>query len=356
MSEPFRLSVDIKLREKSIIALILVLIIPNTFYWAGLTNDSGYFTDSFWNVNSYLGQSTATLYAGMSYLALISALLIRNRPQVRSLMIVLSVVFQLMSLNQFIIRMLVLVEAEFVPTLRTVFVYSDGFFPLQLFGTLALVPLTYLLRQNMAWLKSEVRKFTANLRKSGRTFKTVCAYLSIVLLVIFVIFGFYTNIKALIDFNGNFYPRGFYPEIPLALIAYVMDVIWTTILIGIVLVYAFNHFDFISNTVKELNTVLRDFRLSSYVTRQISGFLYWLYYVVVVGAFALIGPFQTFVEFEQTRQELGAGFQPQLILILVAGPLLTLVLGYFVILILRLVFELLIALVHIAQNTANARR
>jgi amino acid transporter len=208
----------------------------------------------------------------------------------------------------------------------------------------------------MSWLRSEIGKFATNFKNSVRSFKAMCAYVAVMLLGIFVVFSFYTNIKALIEFNGNFSPRGFYPEIALAFVAYFLDVILTTAFLGIVLVYIFNHFDLISNAVKELNSVLRDFRLSTYVTRQISGFLYWLYYVVVVGVFALIAPFQTFIEFEQTRQGLDSGFQPQLLLILAGGPLLTLVVGYFVILILRLVFELLIALVHIAQNTAGARR
>ena len=356
MSESFRLSVDIKLREKSIIALIILLLLPNTFYWAGFTYGSGNFTDAFDNVITYLTQSTELIYAGMSYLTLFAALILRNRPHVRSLMIILGAVFQFMSLIQFIIRMLVNNEFDFLPALRAVFIYSDNYFPFQLLSTLTLVPLTYLLRQNTSWLRSEIGKFAANFKNSGRSFKTICAYLAVILLVIFVVFSFYTNIKALINFNGTFFPRGFYPEIALAFVVYILDVILTTAFLGIVLVYIFNHFDLISDAVKELNSVLRDFRLSTYVTRQISGFLYWLYYVLVVGVFALIGPFQTFVEFEQTRQGLDSGFQPQLLLILAGGPLLTLVVGYFVILILRLVFELLIALVHIAQNTASARR
>ena len=356
MSESFRLSVDIKLREKSVVALIILLLLPNTFYWAGFSYGSGDFTGAFDNVIAYPTQSTELIYAGMSYLALFAAFIVRNRPHVRSLMIVLGAVFQLMSLNQFIIRMLVDVEFKFLSALRAVFIYSENYFPFQLFSTLALVPLIYLLRQNMSWLRSEIGKFATNFKNSVRSFKAMCAYVAVMLLGIFVVFSFYTNIKALIEFNGNFSPRGFYPEIALAFVAYFLDVILTTAFLGIVLVYIFNHFDLISNAVKELNSVLRDFRLSTYVTRQISGFLYWLYYVVVVGVFALIAPFQTFIEFEQTRQGLDSGFQPQLLLILAGGPLLTLVVGYFVILILRLVFELLIALVHIAQNTAGARR
>lgn len=356
MSESFSLSVDIKLREKSIIALIILLVVPNTFYWAGFSYDSGYLPDAFSNVITYLTQSTELIYAGLSYLALFTALILKNRPQMRSLMLVLGTLFQVMSLVQFILRLLVDAKYDFLKVLKSVFLYSDGFFPFQLLSTIALVPLIYLFKQNFSWLKREVNSFTLNLKQSDHKLKTVSAYSASALLAVLVIFSFYTNTKALIDFNGNFFPRGFYPEILLAAVAYLLDVFFTTTFIGIVIIYFFNHFDQIVKIVKDLNSVLRDFNLSSYVTRQISGFLYWLYYVLVVGIFALIGPFQTFVEFEQTRQGLGSGFQPQLLIILFGGPLVTLIAGYFVILILRLVFELLIALVHIAQNTAAARR
>jgi len=263
MSESFRLSVDIKLREKSVVALIILLLLPNTFYWAGFSYGSGDFTGAFDNVIAYLTQSTELIYAGMSYLALFAAFIVRNRPHVRSLMIVLGAVFQLMSLNQFIIRMLVDVEFKFLSALRAVFIYSENYFPFQLFSTLALVPLIYLLRQNMSWLRSEIGKFATNFKNSVRSFKAMCAYVAVILLGIFVVFSFYTNIKALIEFNGNFSPRGFYPEIALAFVAYFLDVILTTAFLGIVLVYIFNHFDLISNAVKELNSVLRDFRLSN---------------------------------------------------------------------------------------------
>ena len=93
MSESFRLSVDIKLREKSVVALIILLLLPNTFYWAGFSYGSGDFTGAFDNVIAYLTQSTELIYAGMSYLALFAAFIVRNRPHVRSLMIVLGAVF-----------------------------------------------------------------------------------------------------------------------------------------------------------------------------------------------------------------------------------------------------------------------
>ncbi|MFM2126913.1 MAG: hypothetical protein RL287_391, partial [Actinomycetota bacterium] len=105
--------------------------------------------------------------------------------------------------------------------------------------------------------------------------------------------------------------------------------------------------------IKELNQTLRDFRLSHYVTRLISGYLYWIYFIVIVAILAIATPIQTFVAYESARLSADSGFQPQLLAILLVGPIIGVVIGYLVIVTLRLVFELLIALVHIAQNTRN---
>ncbi len=356
MSESIRLSLDIKLREKSIIAAIIALIIPTTFYWSGLGYDSSAF--SFYAINdafAYSAQSVTTVYATTSYLALLTAFLIRRKPEIRSFMIVLGGILQLMYLTQFVLAIVQIKEYSFPKMLQIVFVYTDGFFPLQLMATLALVPLLYLVRQNISWVMSEGMKFLHNLKESGRNIKSKFAYAASFLFVLFVLVSIYSNVRAFLDLNKAFV-RGFHPELLLAALGLVIDVVLVAALISVISLYLFNNFDRVIHEIRELNSVLRDFKLSNYVTRQISGYLYWFYYIVIVGTLAIVGPVQTFTIFEDSRQNLGSGFQPELVLILIAGPLITLVVGYLTILILRLVFELIIALVHIAQNTANSRK
>lgn len=356
MSETLRFSVSIKLPEKAILALILTLIVPSTFYWAGYVYSSDVFTIYALNdAVSYLTQSATLVYAASSYLATLTAMLVKNRPAIKSLMIVLATILQFLSLTQFTLSVLNSMQNGFFDTLKIVFIYTEGYFPFQLLTTLALIPLIFLFRENYNWLRAEISKFVSNLKLSGTNLKTLFAYSASTILAIVTIYGIYSNSKAIMDYSARF-SRGFHPEIVLAFIAYFFDLIFTVSLISILLVYLFNHFDYINKEIRDLNSVLRDFKLSNYVTRQISGYLYWFYYVIVVGFFAIIGPFQTFVEFEQTRRYLESGFQPQLILVLVGIPLLTVFIAYFVILILRLIFELLIALIHIAQNTVSLRR
>lgn len=355
MSESIRLSLDIKLRERSIIAAIILLILPATFYWSGL--DYGSSALDLYAINdafAYSAQSVTMVYATTSYLALLTAFLVRKRSEIRSFMIVLGGILQLMYITQFVLAIVQVKDYSFIKMLQIVFVYTDGFFPLQLMATLALVPLLYLVRQNINWVIAEAVKFVGNLKESGKSTKSKFAYAASILLVLFVLISLYSNIRAFLDLNKTFV-RGFHPELLLAALGYVVDLVLVVALISIISLYIFNNFDRASNQIRELNSVLRDFKLSTYVTRQISGYLYWFYYIVIVGIFAIVGPVQTFTVFEDSRQSLDSGFHPELGLILIAGPLITLVIAYLTILILRLIFELIIALVHIAQNTANSR-
>jgi hypothetical protein len=47
------------------------------------------------------------------------------------------------------------------------------------------------------------------------------------------------------------------------------------------------------------------------------------------------------------------GFKPQLALVVLGTPALTVLIGYLAVLLIRIVFELAVALVHIAENSRN---
>ncbi|MEY2822482.1 MAG: hypothetical protein RLZZ485_118, partial [Actinomycetota bacterium] len=149
------------------------------------------------------------------------------------------------------------------------------------------------------------------------------------------------------------YPSGFQINLVIVLVVLFFESILSTLLVATVFMGAINTYQSWAGEIKELNQTLRDFRLSHYVTRLISGYLYWIYFIVIVGILAIATPIQTFVAYESARLSADSGFQPQLLAILLVGPIIGVVIGYLVIVTLRLVFELLIALVHIAQNTRN---
>ena len=75
--------------------------------------------------------------------------------------------------------------------------------------------------------------------------------------------------------------------------------------------------------------------------------------MAIVIALALVAPMQTVLIFNETRDNLGEGFHFELILILIVIPAICVVIGYLIVLLIRILFEVLIATIHIAQNTTS---
>jgi hypothetical protein len=84
---------------------------------------------------------------------------------------------------------------------------------------------------------------------------------------------------------------------------------------------------------------LKDFKLNEYLTRKVAGYLYTFYFVVIVGIFAAttFGLNQDYSVYP---------------MVAVAG----LLIGFLALLALRLIFELAVAIVHIAENSKSGSR
>jgi hypothetical protein len=92
---------------------------------------------------------------------------------------------------------------------------------------------------------------------------------------------------------------------------------------------------------------LKDFKLSEYLTRKVAAYLYTFYFVVIVGLVAVGTPI-----FAATTYGLNQDYSVYPMAI-AAG----LLIGFLAVLALRLIFELAVAVVHIAENTkSNSRR
>jgi hypothetical protein len=92
---------------------------------------------------------------------------------------------------------------------------------------------------------------------------------------------------------------------------------------------------------------LKDFKLSEYLTRKVAAYLYTFYFVVIVGLISVGTPI-----FAATTYGLNQDYSVYPMAI-AAG----LLIGFLAVLALRLIFELAVAVVHIAENTkSNSRR
>ena len=91
---------------------------------------------------------------------------------------------------------------------------------------------------------------------------------------------------------------------------------------------------------------MKDFKLSEYLTRKVASYLYTFYFVFIVGLAAAGIPLYASTTYGINQDY--AAFP----MVALAGVIVT----FLVILAIRLVFELAVAVVHIAENTKTTLR
>jgi hypothetical protein len=100
----------------------------------------------------------------------------------------------------------------------------------------------------------------------------------------------------------------------------------------------------------KLASSLKDFRLSRYITRMITGYTYTYLFMIVVLIATIATPIATFAFFGNLY---GTQFGWQLVFMVPGFGLIGAAIALSVILVMRLLFETSVALIHIAQNTSK---
>jgi hypothetical protein len=99
----------------------------------------------------------------------------------------------------------------------------------------------------------------------------------------------------------------------------------------------------------DIQTVLghmKDFRLSEYLTRKVASYLYTFYFVFIIGLAAIGIPLYASTTYGMNQDY--AAFP----MVALAGVIIT----FLALLAIRLVFELAVAVIHIAENTKGGIR
>jgi hypothetical protein len=91
---------------------------------------------------------------------------------------------------------------------------------------------------------------------------------------------------------------------------------------------------------------LKDFKLSEYLTRKVASYLYTFYFVLIVGLVAVGTPI-----YAATTYGINQDYS-----IFPMAAVAGLLIGFLALLALRLIFELAVAVVHIAENTKSGSR
>lgn len=128
-----------------------------------------------------------------------------------------------------------------------------------------------------------------------------------------------------------------------------------TLVLSLILVSALSLFFFSTihiwwSELVKLASALKDFRLSKYITRMITGYSYTYLFMLIVLVATIATPIATFALYGESY---GMQFGWQLLVMVPGFGLAGAALALSAILVIRLVFETSVALIHIAQNTSK---
>ena len=312
----------------------LLLVIPDTFYWYTLSDYSNFAT-SF----NAITASTGLTWLLVSYLALFFAIFAQNL-EMRAFLTVTALVTRVFFLV-WITDIWRANEVSFLTFLKNVFVRTNTAPFIEAFATLALIPLVLSLiiqKTRVANLLTGLVNFLkAPTNQAQRVVFYVIGALSY--------FGAtYTMVNSLLD-NYDLATAdsggGFKTAYIYLILLGAIQIALKLLILGIALLAGLWAWITWKTDIKTVLGHMKDFKLSEYLTRKVASYLYTFYFISIIGLAAIGIPI-----YASTTYGINQDYS--------AFPMVTIVgvvITFVVILAIRLVFELAVAIVHIAENT-----
>ena len=312
----------------------LLLVIPDTFYWYTLSDYSNFAT-SF----NAITASTGLTWLLVSYLALFFAIFAQNL-EMRAFLTVTALVTRVFFLV-WITDIWRANEVSFLTLLKNVFVRTNTAPFIEAFATLALIPLVLSLiiqKTRVANLLTGLVNFLkAPTNQAQRVVFYVIGALSY--------FGAtYTMVNSLLD-NYDLATAdsggGFKTAYIYLILLGAIQIALKLLILGIALLAGLWAWITWKTDIKTVLGHMKDFKLSEYLTRKVASYLYTFYFILIIGLAAIGIPI-----YASTTYGINQDYSA-FPMVTIAGVVITFV----VILAIRLVFELAVAIVHIAENT-----
>ena len=321
------------------LVITLLLVIPDTFYWYTL-NDYSNYQDAFTAITS----STGLTWLIVSYLALFFAIFAQNL-EMRAFLTVAA----------FVTRIFFLVwltdiwrsnEVGFTQVLKNVFVKTGEAPYVEAFATVALIPLVLALfvqKTQVANLLTGLVNFLK--APANKTHQVVFYTASATIYLLSLI----TMIRSLLDnydLAASDLPSGVSQSLIWLVVLGVIQIALKLLILGLGLLASLWAWISWQADIKTVLGHMKDFKLSEYLTRKVASYLYTFYFVFIIGLAAVGIPIYASTTYGINQDY--AAFP----MVALAGVIVT----FLVILAIRLVFELAVAVVHIAENTKGGLR
>jgi hypothetical protein len=322
------------------LVITLLLVIPDTFYWYTL-NDYSNYQDAFTAITS----STGLTWLIVSYLALFFAIFAQNL-EMRAFLTVAA----------FVTRIFFLVwltdiwrsnEVGFTQVLKNVFVKTGEAPYVEAFATVALIPMVLALIVQKTQVANLLTGLVNFLKTPANKTHQVVFYTASATIYLLALIGMVRSLLDNYDLAASDLPSGVTQSLIWLLVLGVVQIALKLLILGLGLLACLWAWISWQADIKTVLGHMKDFKLSEYLTRKVASYLYTFYFVFIIGLAAVGIPIYASTTYGINQDY--AAFP----MVTLAGVIVT----FLVILAIRLVFELAVAVVHIAENTkTNLRR
>ena len=321
------------------LVITLLLVIPDTFYWYTL-NDYSNYQDAFTAITS----STGLTWLIVSYLALFFAIFAQNL-EMRAFLTVAA----------FVTRIFFLVwltdiwrsnEVGFAQVIKNVFVKTGEAPYVEAFATVALIPMVLALIVQKTQVANLLTGLVNFLKAPVNKPHQVVFYTASATIYLLALIGMVRSLLENYDLAASDLPSGVTQSLIWLVVLGVIQIALKLLILGLGLLACLWAWISWQADIKTVLGHMKDFKLSEYLTRKVASYLYTFYFVFIIGLAAVGIPIYASTTYGINQDY--AAFP----MVALAGVIVT----FLVILAIRLVFELAVAVVHIAENTKTTLR
>jgi hypothetical protein len=321
------------------LVIALLLVIPDTFYWYTL-NDYSNYQDAFTAITS----STGLTWLIVSYLALFFAIFAQNL-EMRAFLTVVA----------FVTRIFFLVwltdiwrsnEVGFTQVIKNVFIKTGEAPYVETFATIALVPMVLALIVQKTQVANLLTGLVNFLKAPANKTHQVVFYTASATIYLFALITMVRSLLDNYDLAASDLPSGVSQSLIWLVVLGVIQIALKLLILGLGLLACLWAWISWQADIKTVLGHMKDFKLSEYLTRKVASYLYTFYFIFIIGLAAVGIPIYASTTYGINQDY--AAFP----MVALAGVIVT----FLVILAIRLVFELAVAVVHIAENTKGGLR
>jgi Domain of unknown function (DUF4282) len=322
------------------LVVALFLVIPDTFYWYTL-NDYSNYQDAFTAITS----STGLTWLIVSYLALFFGIFAQNL-EMRAFLTVVA----------FVTRIFFLVwltdiwrsnEVGFTQVIKNVFIKTGEAPYVESFATIALIPMVLALIVQKTQVANLLTGLVNFLKSPANKTHQVVFYTASATIYLLAIIAIVRSLLDNYDLAASDLPSSVSQSLIWLFVLGVIQIALKLLILGLGLLACLWAWISWQADIKTVLGHMKDFKLSEYLTRKVASYLYTFYFVFIIGLAAVGIPI-----YASTTYGINQDYSA-FPMVALAGVILT----FLVILAIRLIFELAVAVVHIAENTkTNLRR